>query len=264
MERLTATNGVAATSRKIIATTSFGCEKGTWFSESKLAITIILRLTRYWFGKSMNEFVMNDLKVNKNMIIRHVAAILRSQVMRIFINSCIHRNIHQQIMTKCKRKAAILDSIPATTSVARRDSFFAPSGACPEYQTSSEISYSNVTKEQYNAQVHFTELCRSPTFTNNAFWQEPSHEIQRVTNLKSHENLLRWSGLECTKDICFGSSCPLPPPHHIRGDSPAQEQDESNINVFRGGSVKRFPLNVMGDPGISKVFQFKKCMILFN
>ncbi|GFS89783.1 mitotic-spindle organizing protein 2A [Trichonephila clavipes] len=25
--------------------------KGTWFSESKLAITIILRLTRYWFGK---------------------------------------------------------------------------------------------------------------------------------------------------------------------------------------------------------------------
>ncbi|GFV50340.1 hypothetical protein TNCV_3606281 [Trichonephila clavipes] len=25
--------------------------KGTWFSESKLAITIILRLTRYWFVK---------------------------------------------------------------------------------------------------------------------------------------------------------------------------------------------------------------------
>ncbi|GFU80488.1 hypothetical protein TNCV_3840081 [Trichonephila clavipes] len=40
--------------------------KGTWFSESKLAITIILRLTRYWFGKSMNAFVVNDLKVNKN------------------------------------------------------------------------------------------------------------------------------------------------------------------------------------------------------
>ncbi|GFW24354.1 hypothetical protein TNCV_606001 [Trichonephila clavipes] len=58
--------------------------KGTWFNESKLAITIILRLTRYWFGKSMNEFVMNDLKVNKNMtkLIRHVAAILRSQVGR--------------------------------------------------------------------------------------------------------------------------------------------------------------------------------------
>ncbi|GFX73555.1 hypothetical protein TNCV_2342601 [Trichonephila clavipes] len=41
--------------------------KGTRFSESKLAITIILHLTRYWFGKSMNEFVMNDLKANKNM-----------------------------------------------------------------------------------------------------------------------------------------------------------------------------------------------------
>ncbi|GFV61226.1 mitotic-spindle organizing protein 2A [Trichonephila clavipes] len=51
--------------------------KGTWFSESKLAITIILRLTRYWFGKCMNVFVVNDLKVNKNMtkLIRHVAAI---------------------------------------------------------------------------------------------------------------------------------------------------------------------------------------------
>ncbi|GFX87167.1 uncharacterized protein TNCV_2059381 [Trichonephila clavipes] len=48
--------------------------KGTWFSESKLAITIILRLTRYWFGKSMNAFVVNDLKVNKNMtkLIRHM------------------------------------------------------------------------------------------------------------------------------------------------------------------------------------------------
>ncbi|GFU24774.1 hypothetical protein TNCV_793961 [Trichonephila clavipes] len=65
-ERLTATNGVAATSRKIIATTLFECEKGHWFSESKLAIIIILRLTRYWFGKSMNAFVVNDLKVNKN------------------------------------------------------------------------------------------------------------------------------------------------------------------------------------------------------
>ncbi|GFX19496.1 hypothetical protein TNCV_2074051 [Trichonephila clavipes] len=65
-ERLTATNGVAATSRKIIATTLFGVRKGTWFSESKLAIIIILRLTRYWFGKSMNAIVVNDLKVNKN------------------------------------------------------------------------------------------------------------------------------------------------------------------------------------------------------
>ncbi|GFU99841.1 hypothetical protein TNCV_506621 [Trichonephila clavipes] len=40
--------------------------KGTWLSESKLAIIIILRLTIYWFGKSMNAFVVNDLKVNKN------------------------------------------------------------------------------------------------------------------------------------------------------------------------------------------------------
>ncbi|GFV17334.1 hypothetical protein TNCV_148021 [Trichonephila clavipes] len=42
--------------------------KGTWFSESKLAKTIILRLTRYWFGKSMNAFVVNDLKVNKRRV----------------------------------------------------------------------------------------------------------------------------------------------------------------------------------------------------
>ncbi|GFW65833.1 hypothetical protein TNCV_586591 [Trichonephila clavipes] len=68
--------------------------KGTWFSESKLAITIILRLTRYWFGKSMNEFVMNDLKVNKNMtkLIRHVAAILRSQL------------LENQIPPNCRQK----------------------------------------------------------------------------------------------------------------------------------------------------------------
>ncbi|GFU92980.1 retrovirus-related Pol polyprotein from transposon 17.6 [Trichonephila clavipes] len=47
--------------------------KGTWFSESKLAITIIFRLTRYWFGKSLNAFLVNDLKVNKNMTkLRHV------------------------------------------------------------------------------------------------------------------------------------------------------------------------------------------------
>ncbi|GFT20134.1 hypothetical protein TNCV_1945691 [Trichonephila clavipes] len=65
-ERLTATNGVAATNRKdnrldVVRSV----RKGTWFSESKLAKTIILRLTRYWFGKSMNAFVVNDLKVNK-------------------------------------------------------------------------------------------------------------------------------------------------------------------------------------------------------
>ncbi|GFW88198.1 mitotic-spindle organizing protein 2A [Trichonephila clavipes] len=43
--------------------------KGTWFSESKLGLCIILRLTRYWFGKSTNEFVVNDLKVNKNTVV---------------------------------------------------------------------------------------------------------------------------------------------------------------------------------------------------
>ncbi|GFX99018.1 mitotic-spindle organizing protein 2A [Trichonephila clavipes] len=43
--------------------------KGTWFSESKLGITIILCLTRYWFGKSMNAFMVNDLKVNKNTVV---------------------------------------------------------------------------------------------------------------------------------------------------------------------------------------------------
>ncbi|GFW58205.1 uncharacterized protein TNCV_2633791 [Trichonephila clavipes] len=68
--------------------------KGTWFSESKLAITIILRLTRYWFGKSMNAFVVNgDLTVT-------------SWWMTIFMNS-LHPSqgcIHQRNITKCKRK----------------------------------------------------------------------------------------------------------------------------------------------------------------
>ncbi|GFX55150.1 mitotic-spindle organizing protein 2A [Trichonephila clavipes] len=43
--------------------------KGTWFNESKLGMTIILRLTRYWLGKSMNAFIVNDLKVNKNTVV---------------------------------------------------------------------------------------------------------------------------------------------------------------------------------------------------
>ncbi|GFV35308.1 uncharacterized protein TNCV_3203401 [Trichonephila clavipes] len=72
--------------------------KGTWFSESKLAITIILRLTRYWFGKSMNAFVVNaDLTVT-------------SWWMTIFMNS-LHPSqgcIHQRNMTKCKRKVLSL------------------------------------------------------------------------------------------------------------------------------------------------------------
>ncbi|GFW50890.1 uncharacterized protein TNCV_3591721 [Trichonephila clavipes] len=66
--------------------------KGTWFS--KLAITIILRLTRYWFGKSMNAFVVND------------DLTVTSWWMTIFMNS-LHSSqgcIHQRNMTKCKRK----------------------------------------------------------------------------------------------------------------------------------------------------------------
>ncbi|GFU05065.1 mitotic-spindle organizing protein 2A [Trichonephila clavipes] len=68
--------------------------KGTWFSESKLAITIILRLTRYWFGKSMNAFLVND------------DLTVTSWWMTIFMNS-LHPSqgcIHQRNMTKCKRK----------------------------------------------------------------------------------------------------------------------------------------------------------------
>ncbi|GFU01405.1 hypothetical protein TNCV_54061 [Trichonephila clavipes] len=70
--------------------------KGTWFSESKLAITIILRLTRYWFGKSMNAFVLND------------DLTVTSWWMTIFMNS-LHPSqgcIHQRNMTKCKRKVS--------------------------------------------------------------------------------------------------------------------------------------------------------------
>ncbi|GFX79492.1 hypothetical protein TNCV_824811 [Trichonephila clavipes] len=66
--------------------------KGTWFSESKLAITIILRLTRYWFGKSMNAFVVNDLKVNKNMtkLIRHTHMWRRSNDHKL-VNENFHK-----------------------------------------------------------------------------------------------------------------------------------------------------------------------------
>ncbi|GFS83126.1 mitotic-spindle organizing protein 2A [Trichonephila clavipes] len=70
--------------------------KGTWFRESKLAITIILRLTRYWFGKSMNAFVVND------------DLTVTSWWMTIFMNS-LHPSqgcIHQRNMTKCKRKVS--------------------------------------------------------------------------------------------------------------------------------------------------------------
>ncbi|GFW98622.1 hypothetical protein TNCV_2758011 [Trichonephila clavipes] len=94
--------------------------KGTWFSESKLAITIILRLTRYWFGKSMNPlkapglqlkraFIKRTSRVNLILTLRNTCGddlTVTSWWMRIFINS-LHPSqgcIHQQIMTKCKRK----------------------------------------------------------------------------------------------------------------------------------------------------------------
>ncbi|GFU71276.1 hypothetical protein TNCV_3782611 [Trichonephila clavipes] len=64
--------------------------KGTWFSESKLAITIILRLTRYWFDKSMNEFVMNDLKVNKNM-----TKLIRHMWRRSYDHKLVNENFHK-------------------------------------------------------------------------------------------------------------------------------------------------------------------------
>ncbi|GFX38258.1 hypothetical protein TNCV_3838541 [Trichonephila clavipes] len=90
-EQLTATNGVAATSRKdnrhdVVRSV----RKGTWFSESKLAITIILRLTRYWFDKSMNEFVMNDLKVNKNM-----TKLIRHMWRRSYDHKLVNENFHK-------------------------------------------------------------------------------------------------------------------------------------------------------------------------
>ncbi|GFU44663.1 uncharacterized protein TNCV_1507411 [Trichonephila clavipes] len=84
--------------------------KGTWFSESKLAITIILRLTRYWFGKSMNAFVVND------------DLTVTSWWMTIFMNS-LHPSqgcIHQQNMTKCKRKSATENNITCHMWHARR------------------------------------------------------------------------------------------------------------------------------------------------
>ncbi|GFT14882.1 hypothetical protein TNCV_3483381 [Trichonephila clavipes] len=78
--------------------------KVTWFSESKLAITIILRLTRYWFGKSMNAFVVNDLKVNKN----------RSQVVtpKPFMKSLIGKwvNVKLRWGLEYRAKLALFDA----------------------------------------------------------------------------------------------------------------------------------------------------------
>ncbi|GFX45474.1 mitotic-spindle organizing protein 2A [Trichonephila clavipes] len=56
--------------------------KGTWFSESKLAITTILCLTRYWFGKSMNAFVVND---DLTVTTRQNRTASGTQIQRLFL-----------------------------------------------------------------------------------------------------------------------------------------------------------------------------------
>ncbi|GFW78943.1 mitotic-spindle organizing protein 2A [Trichonephila clavipes] len=43
--------------------------KGTWFSKSHLSVCDILILTRHFFGKSMNEFAVKDVRVNKNTVV---------------------------------------------------------------------------------------------------------------------------------------------------------------------------------------------------
>ncbi|GFT45622.1 hypothetical protein TNCV_1055681 [Trichonephila clavipes] len=64
-------------------------------------MTIILRLTRYWFGKSINAFIVSDLKVNKNnvgdwyMFCREVC----------MIAWCIHHP--KKTDHKCKQKKSL-------------------------------------------------------------------------------------------------------------------------------------------------------------
>ncbi|GFW57504.1 mitotic-spindle organizing protein 2A [Trichonephila clavipes] len=43
--------------------------KGTWFSKSHLSVCDILILTLHFFGKSMNEFAVKDVRVNKNTVV---------------------------------------------------------------------------------------------------------------------------------------------------------------------------------------------------
>ncbi|GFU98904.1 uncharacterized protein TNCV_3381501 [Trichonephila clavipes] len=43
--------------------------KGTRFSKSHLSVCDILILTRHFFGKSMNEFAVKDVRVNKNTVV---------------------------------------------------------------------------------------------------------------------------------------------------------------------------------------------------
>ncbi|GFW45406.1 DDE_Tnp_IS1595 domain-containing protein [Trichonephila clavipes] len=43
--------------------------KNSWFSNSKLSMYDVLRVTKMWFGRCMNDYVVNELKLNKNTVI---------------------------------------------------------------------------------------------------------------------------------------------------------------------------------------------------
>ncbi|GFU09821.1 mitotic-spindle organizing protein 2A [Trichonephila clavipes] len=43
--------------------------KNSWFSNSKLSMYDSLRVTKMWFGRCMNDYVVNELKLNKNTVI---------------------------------------------------------------------------------------------------------------------------------------------------------------------------------------------------
>ncbi|GFU86989.1 uncharacterized protein TNCV_486001 [Trichonephila clavipes] len=43
--------------------------KGTWFNFSHLSICDILLVNRYWFGRCMNDFVVQEMKLNKNTVV---------------------------------------------------------------------------------------------------------------------------------------------------------------------------------------------------
>ncbi|GFV63016.1 hypothetical protein TNCV_2673881 [Trichonephila clavipes] len=100
-ERLTATNGVAATSRKIIAATSFGVRKGTWFSEKQtcynyFAFDEILVWQEHesiegTWSAIKRAFIKRTSRVNLILTLRNTCGddltALTSWWMRIFINS---------------------------------------------------------------------------------------------------------------------------------------------------------------------------------
>ena len=43
--------------------------KNLWFSISKLSMYDILCVSKLWFGRCMNDFIVNELKVNKNTVV---------------------------------------------------------------------------------------------------------------------------------------------------------------------------------------------------